>query len=207
MEGPTALVKIDSIPGPEPVATRLFSVCPRAKLVGAKQGDATALETDVPERREATQCPVDVFTTSTHQTGKVSLRELHRVALRCRQVQELPGDAAGNVEESKLGKGFIFGAHICAERRDDLPHRRRTGLQEFPQGSSVENQALCLRQRLRVGAPRSVLFQDADLAKYVAGVQDREGDFAPRFGYVADLDLTVGDEVKLVGRIALAKYV
>ena len=81
------------------------------------------------------------------------------------------------------------------------------GLQEFHQGSSVENQAFCLRQRLRVGAPRSVLLQDADLAKYVAGVQDREGDFAPLFCYMADLDLTVCDEMKLVGGIALAKYV
>jgi hypothetical protein len=80
-------------------------------------------------------------------------------------------------------------------------------LEEFHQGSSLENQAFRLHQRLRVGAPRSVLLQDADLAKYITGVQDRESDFAPGFRYVADLDFTVCDEVKLVGRIALAKYV
>jgi hypothetical protein len=81
------------------------------------------------------------------------------------------------------------------------------GLQEFHKGSSVENQAFCLHKRLGVGASCSVLFQDADLTKNVTCAQDGERDLAPRFGYVADLDLAACDQVKLVGRIALAKYV
>src|SRR5712691_4587779 len=166
MGGPTALSK-STLYRPLSRCKLTVSACAIAKLVGAKQGDTTALQPDVPECREATESPVDVLATSAHEAGEVPLREFHCVPFSCGQVEELAGDAAGYVMECKFGKSLIFGPHVCAEDRDDLPHRRRVGLQEFDQGSSVQHKAFRLHQRLRVGTSRAVLLQHADLSKNV----------------------------------------
>src|SRR5712691_8914355 len=116
MGGPTALSK-STLYRPLSRCKLTVSACAIAKLVGAKQGDTTALQPDVPECREATESPVDVLATSTHEAGEVPLREFQCVPFSCGQVEELAGDAAGDVVKRKFRERLILGSDIGAQHR------------------------------------------------------------------------------------------
>ena len=129
------------------------------------------------------------------------------VAVRGGQVEELAGDATGNVEEGGFRKGRVHAPDVADEHLDQMPDGLRVVIEKRHQRLPLQDDASRRHHRLGIHGPHRLILEDGQLAEAVPGKEHREDRFRAAAPHSRDLHLPPNDDVEDGGRVTLVKDV
>src|SRR5439155_12611920 len=186
-----------------------------SRLGRTDERDVASPLDDVSPGREPRQRPIHVLPAGRYHAGQRPLRQTHIdpdalrrfLAVLGRQVEKLPRDPAGDVEESGFGEGLVHAPDVAAEHLDQMPDGLRIVLEESHDRLPLQRDAPGRHHRLGIHRPHRLVFEEGQLAEAVAGKEHGEDRLRAAAPHSGDFHLPANDDVEDCSRVTLVKDV